>query len=64
MTERTDRFLARVRAWCDKEHGRRARLARFMEVPKQTVTDVLNGRQLPTGEQVLAMQEYLSQQGE
>jgi hypothetical protein len=38
---------------------RRAGLARYLEVPKQTVTDLLNKRQNPTGEQVLAIQEFL-----
>jgi plasmid maintenance system antidote protein VapI len=39
--------------------GCRIELARFLEVPRQTITDLLNGRQNPTGEQILAMQELL-----
>jgi plasmid maintenance system antidote protein VapI len=59
MPPRTEKFLADLKMFCDQKHGRRAQLARFLGMPRQTVTDLLNGRQKPTGEQVLAIQEWL-----
>jgi hypothetical protein len=38
--------------------GRRVGLGHFLEAPRQTITDLLNGRQNPTGEEILAIQEF------
>ena len=56
---RTKQFLAKVKAFCDQEYGRRAKLARFLGIQRQAVTNLLNERQNPTGEQVLAIMEWL-----
>ena len=62
LPPRTKKFLEDLKAWCDRKYGRRAALARFLNVPRQTITDLLNGRQNPTGEQILAIQEFLKLQ--
>jgi transcriptional regulator with XRE-family HTH domain len=62
MPPRSEKFLAELKVFCDQKPGRRAELARFLTVPRQTITDLLNGRQNPTGEQILAIQDWLDQQ--
>jgi hypothetical protein len=58
--ERVDILLEEVRAYCREKHGRRSQLARYLGLTPQKVTDILNARQQPTGEQALAMQEWLA----
>jgi hypothetical protein len=58
---RTQRLIDELRAWCDAPggYGRRSEVARALELPLGTVTHWFGGRQGPTGEQVLALQEFL-----
>jgi transcriptional regulator with XRE-family HTH domain len=56
---RTEKFLAEVKEFCDQKLGRRSELARFLGEPRQTITNLLNGRSSPTGEQVLAIHDFL-----
>lgn len=54
-------FLDNLKLFLDQGYGRRTDLAIFLGLPRQAVTDMLNGRQNPTAEQVLAIQEYLGE---
>jgi DNA-binding transcriptional regulator YiaG len=45
-----------------EERGRRSEFARLVGIERQAVTDWLAGRQEPTGEQVLALVEFLEKQ--
>ena len=57
VTPRTKKLLEELKTWCDAKHGRRAELAHLLGLPRQTVTELLNGRQNPTGEQILTIHE-------
>jgi plasmid maintenance system antidote protein VapI len=59
MPQRTAKLLLMLKLWADQQRGRRAEIARYLGMPRQVVTDILNGRQNPTSEQALAIQEYL-----
>jgi DNA-binding XRE family transcriptional regulator len=59
MPPRVKQFMAELRAWADQKRGRRVELAKFLGLPRQTITDWLGERQNPTAEQLLAIQEYL-----
>jgi hypothetical protein len=59
MPQRTEKLLEELRRWCDAEHGRRVLVARKMGVERQVVTNWLAGRQQLTGEQALALLEFL-----
>jgi len=58
--ERTQMFLTSVRVWCKTNGVKQIELARMLGVSPQSVTEWFKGRNQPTGEQVLAMQEILA----
>lgn len=45
--------------WCDEKRGRRSEIARLLGIGRQSVTDWFSGRQQPTAEQILFVQEFL-----
>jgi plasmid maintenance system antidote protein VapI len=59
MGELTSRLIRRLREWCDKERGRKAKVGRLLGVSAQAVSNLLAGRQQLTGEQALAIQAFL-----
>ena len=52
-------LIAKIKKRCDEKWGRRVELAKYLETDRQTITHILNDRQDPTGEQTLAMIEWL-----
>jgi hypothetical protein len=48
--------------WCDGGYGRRAEVARLVNTSRYSVTHWLGGRQFPTVEQALTIQEFLKKQ--
>jgi hypothetical protein len=61
VPSKTEKLLKEIQTWCDLEYGRRAQLGRAIGVGRQVVTNWFAGRQRPTGEQVLLIQEFLKQ---
>jgi transcriptional regulator with XRE-family HTH domain len=59
---RIRRLLVELRGWCTQERGRQAAVARAMGVFPQTVSDWFSEKKQPTGEQALAIQEFLRKQ--
>jgi len=60
MPPRTERLLKELKEWCDvRGYGAKAEAARAIGVKRQAVSDWFSARQEPTGEQVLAIQEFL-----
>jgi len=59
MGRRVKEYLEKVKSWCDQERGRQNQLAEVAETTKQTVSNWFAGRQEPTAEQLLAVQEFL-----
>jgi hypothetical protein len=55
-------LLNELQQWCDQEWGRRTEVAGFLDVFPQTVSDWFAERKYPTGEQALAIQEFLRKQ--
>ena len=54
-----EKLIGELRAWVDAEYGRRADLARELDVPRQRITDWLSGRKAPTLEQGLRLADIL-----
>jgi transcriptional regulator with XRE-family HTH domain len=50
--------LVKLKAWCDQERGRQKAIAEAVDITKQAVSNWFAGRQEPTAEQLLAIQEY------
>ena len=63
MPKRTAKLLRELKRWADQERGRRKQVAEFLKVQPQAVTNLLSGRQQLTGEQALALREFLDAQG-
>jgi len=61
-------LLAEAEAWCDQERGRRTQLAQYLNVSLPAVSAWFREykkpqpAKQPTGEQVLAIQEFLAKQ--
>jgi len=62
MLERLQKLLDDLRVWCDQARGRRSEISRLTGVSRQAVTNWIAGRQEPTAEQVLKVQEFLASQ--
>ncbi len=59
MGRRVKEFLSTLKEWCDQERGRQNQLAEVADTTKQTVSNWFAGRQEPTAEQLLAIQDHL-----
>jgi DNA-binding XRE family transcriptional regulator len=59
MPTRTEKLIDELREWCDSERGSRSKVAREIGVSPQTIWNILDGRQMPTSEQALHIQELL-----
>jgi predicted XRE-type DNA-binding protein len=60
--EETEKLMAELKAWVDAEYGRRAEIARLLDIPRQRVTDWFAGRYTPTLEQGLRLVAFLKKQ--
>jgi transcriptional regulator with XRE-family HTH domain len=63
MLSEVDKLLSRLKIYCDRKYGRRAEVSRKLGVSRQAVTNWLKGRQHPTGEQALAIQQFFEKHG-
>jgi DNA-binding transcriptional regulator YiaG len=55
----SERLRAELKAWCDQKRGRRAELARMMNVSPQLVSDWVTGRKIPTLDDGLKLIAFL-----
>jgi transcriptional regulator with XRE-family HTH domain len=60
MGKRTKQFLEDLKSWCNEERGRQKAISEVANISKQAVSNWFAGRQEPTAEQLLAIQEYLA----
>jgi DNA-binding transcriptional regulator YiaG len=58
----SERLRAELKAWCDQKRGRRAELARMMNVSPQLVSDWVTGRKIPTLDDGLKLMAFLKSQ--
>ncbi|MGA8477041.1 MAG: helix-turn-helix transcriptional regulator [Chthoniobacterales bacterium] len=56
---RTQQLIAEVQAWCKTHQIKKKELAAMLGMTPQALNDVLSGRNQPTGERALHMQELL-----
>jgi transcriptional regulator with XRE-family HTH domain len=59
MGERTAQLLKTLRAFCEEERGRQTKVARILGVGPSVVAEWFSGRRRMTGEQSLAVQDFL-----
>lgn len=59
MAERAAQLLEILRSWCREKRGRQTQVARIVGVKPASVSDWLSGRRQFTGEQSLAVREFL-----
>ena len=59
MSERLSKLLTELQEWCDAERGRRLELSKRLGVSRQAIHAWLAGVSIPSGEQVLEIQEIL-----
>jgi hypothetical protein len=59
MGQLTEELLLKLRAWCEKKHGRKSLVARYLGIDPQALSNLFAGRQQLTGEQALAIQAFL-----
>jgi transcriptional regulator with XRE-family HTH domain len=64
MPPKTQKLIDALKAWCDKGHVRRTEVAEKVGASRQAITNWFSGRQQPTAEQVLAVQEFLEEMKE
>jgi DNA-binding transcriptional regulator YdaS (Cro superfamily) len=56
---RTEKLLSALKDWCAEKYGRQSEVARLLDVSPQQLTDWFKGRTQLTGEQALAIQEFM-----
>jgi Helix-turn-helix len=57
--KRTAKLLKELKKWCARERGLQLRVARVLKIDRQAINHWFAGRQAPTSEQILAVQEFL-----
>jgi hypothetical protein len=64
MPPKTQKLLDELKAWCNEPpaHGKRTQVAQILEISPQTITNLFGGRQQPTAEQILNIQDFLQKQ--
>ncbi len=60
MSPKTDDLIAGLEEWCNAEHGRRAELARILDVQPNTVSYWLMRKHKPGSEETLKIVEFLA----
>jgi hypothetical protein len=61
---RSKQFLLELKAYCQAQEGRAARLAEYLEIPPPRVYGwwAVDGDRFPTTEQLLGAQEWIEKQ--
>jgi len=54
--------LSKLRQWCEEERGRKSLVARYLDIDSQALSNLFGDRRQLTGEQALAIQEFLKKQ--
>jgi hypothetical protein len=62
MSPKSQEIGEDLRAWCDQENGRESLAGKVIGVEREMVKDWLMGRQEPTSEQIILVQEFLAKQ--
>jgi plasmid maintenance system antidote protein VapI len=62
MKPLTKDLLLQLRKWCEQERGRKSLVARYLDIDSQALSNLFGDRQQLTGEQALAIQEFLKKQ--
>src|ERR1700730_11126859 len=62
MSDRTEVLISRIEKWCEAKRGRQSAIAAHLSVDRQTVNEWIKRRRKPTGEQTLALIEFLDSQ--
>lgn len=57
--QRTAMLISVLKLWCAEKHGRQAQASKILCLGGSTLRDWLSGRRQPTGEQALALSEFL-----
>ena len=57
----SERLLAELKAWCDQKRGRRAEIARMLNVSPQLVSDWMARRKTPTLDDGLKLMAFLKE---
>jgi predicted XRE-type DNA-binding protein len=60
----TTELISRLREWCEKEEGRKKRVAEYLEIQQAALSNMFRAKkpQQPTGEQALAILKFLKAQ--
>ena len=60
----TDELISKLRKWCEKEEGRKKRVAEYLKIPPSALSNMFRAKkpQQPTGEQALAILNFLKKQ--
>jgi hypothetical protein len=62
MSPKSQEIVEDLRAWCDQEIERESLAGKVIGVERATVKDWLMGRQEPTSEEIILVQEFLAKQ--
>ncbi len=60
----TNELISRLRKWCEKEEGRKKRVAEHLGIQQAALSNMFRAKnpQQPTGEQALAILNFLNAQ--
>jgi len=64
MGQLTDELISRLRKWCEKKEGRKKQVAEYLGIPPSALSNMFRATkpQQPTGEQALAILNFLKKQ--
>jgi DNA-binding XRE family transcriptional regulator len=62
MHARTQQLVDELRNWCSKGYGRQSAAAKAIGISRQALNLWLKGTQGPSGEQALALLDFLADQ--
>jgi hypothetical protein len=63
MPPKTEKLIKQLKRWCDAKRGRRIEVAEAIGTSKWTISHWFAGRQQPTAEQALNVQDFLKKNG-
>jgi hypothetical protein len=62
MSSKSQDIVDDLKAWCDQEDGRESLVVQVIGVDRETVRNWFAGKQQPTSEQIILVQEFLAKQ--